>query len=420
MTPQSSDPSQPKIIKRTRPALLIALLCAALAMGGVLLDSSTHPRLICGPMIQIPAPSRLTVVWEMDGFWKTGGVQLQLLGEQVAEVRCRNTKDHRFEATFSNLTPGTEYEYVLVNYGLFGRTIQLAGPFKMQTPVPPGKDFRFIAFGDSGNGSHTQADLAAVLTSHKSNLVIHTGDLIYPSGEMKDYLPNFFEPNAALIRSVPFMPSLGNHDCVTDKGKPYLDVFVLPENGPKGVTPERNYYFDFGDGRFIALDSNPPELYGEITAKARHDLVAPWVRDTLTHCNARWKFVYYHHPFYTGSQHTAESAKYMKDDFARIFEECGVDIVFNGHNHLYERTAPIMQDKIVPDGQGIVYIVTGAGGADRYQELKSPEYIREHHDEVFSFTQVDLSPTRLHLQQIDEKDRVIDEYTINKPLRSPS
>ena len=62
-------------------------------------------------------------------------------------------------------------------------------------------------------------------------------------------------PYAKLLRFVPFYPSLGNHDVKTDDGAPWLRAFVLPENGPDGVDPERFYWFDYGDARFVALDT---------------------------------------------------------------------------------------------------------------------------------------------------------------------
>ena len=218
-----------------------------------------------------------------------------------------------------------------------------------------------------------------------------------------------------MIRHAPFMPSEGNHDVATDEGRPLLEHFVCPRNGPEGIEPERCYWFDYGDARFVALDSNMTEFGGALTPSELKNVIAPWVREVFKDCDARWKFVFYHHPFYTGSTHSAEGAAYMKEAFLDVFEESGVDVVFCGHNHLYERTAPLKQDQIVPDGEGIVYIVTGAGGVSRYPEkLPNPEYIRNYNDSVFSFTQVDLTADRFDLQQIDEHGNVIDRYKIEK------
>jgi len=278
---------------------------------------------------------------------------------------------------------------------------------------------RFLAFGDSGNGSNTQRGVAEQMIATKPDLIIHLGDLIYPNGSPNDYKRNFFDPYRELLARVPFMPSLGNHDVATDKGQPFLDVFVLPENGPKGVQPERNYWFDFGDARFVALDTNREAEKGAITEADMRGKVAPWLRDVLKSTDRRWKFVFFHHPPYTGSTHPAEAQAFVKSIFVPIFDECGVDVVFCGHNHLYERTKPIRNDKIVPPGQGTVYITSGAAGVSRYPEIEPhPDYIETFNSDVFSFTQVDLSANKLVLTQLDANGKPIDTLTIDKPAQS--
>jgi hypothetical protein len=217
------------------------------------------------------------------------------------------------------------------------------------------------------------------------------------------------------------MASLGNHDAATDHGAPLLENFVLPRNGPAGIEPERNYWFDWGDARFVALDSNPLDQKGVITEEQRKKIIAPWLREVLTKCDARWKFVFFHHPFYTGSQHGAEGGGHMKEPFVSVFEECGVDVGFCGHNHLNERTAPIRKDQVVGEGAGIVYITTGAGGCSRYEEiLPVPAYMRTFVDKVFSFTIVELSAERFHLTQIGETGAVVDEYVLEKHGKPPA
>jgi acid phosphatase len=231
-------------------------------------------------------------------------------------------------AHIPNLSPGQTVHYAVgLRRPLFG-VQALSEPFEAQAPPPRGIPFRFVAFGDSGNGSNTQFEFAQTIASARPNVIVHVGDLVYPSGERAAYLTHFFQPNASMIHSAPFMPSLGNHDVATDRGQPLLDVFVCPRNGPVGVEPERNYWFDWGDARFVALDSNLTEIGGAVTVGQLNDVVAPWVRQVLSDCDATWKFVFYHHPFYTGSQHGAEGAAYLKAAFVDVFEETGVDIVF--------------------------------------------------------------------------------------------
>ncbi len=416
-TTPTTDPKPSS--NRSRGALVVAASTVALLiLAGILVDQNTRPTLISGPMVQIPEPGVLAIVWHMETPFARGAVRLTGPGdvELVAEATEANG---RYVATFSDLPPDRAYRYVVLNDGFLGREIPVAGPYDTAAATSRGEPFRFVAFGDSGVGSHSQAALAELIADAKPAVVIHTGDLVYTVGAAEDYLLNFFQPNERLIRSVPFMPSLGNHDCATEFGQPYLDAFELPENGPPGIPLERHYWFDFGDARFVALDSDKvaEKHSGVLTPEQMKTVVAPWLREVLTNCDARWKFVYFHHPFYTGcGTHSPDGAAYVKEAYVDVLEDCGVDIVFAGHNHLYERTAPILRDKIVEAGQGgVVYVTTGAGGASRYpMDEDPPDYIVAYNDEFLSFTQVDLSANTLHLKQISDRGLVLDEYVIEK------
>ncbi len=411
----SAEP-HPKKNHLLRIALGGLLLIAAV---GVLIERRTRPRLIAGPMVQMPAPRSLAVVWKMDAPIGDAQVRLNTSDGQSRVVRAE-VRHGRYEVVFDGLAAGTTCTYTIENRRFALGESQVAGPIEVKTPAARGSPFRFVVFGDSGNGSNTQADLATRIAGTLPEAILHVGDLIYPSGSRETYQTHFFEPNAQMLRRAMFMPSLGNHDVATEQGRPLLETFLCPHNGPAGIEAERNYWFDYGDARFVALDSNLVEFSGALTAEQMKSVVAPWVRGVLNDCDARWKFVFFHHPFYTGSTHAAEGAAYVKEAYVAVFEECGVDMVFCGHNHLYERTAPIRADKIVPDGAGIVYITTGAGGSTRYPEIEPPPpYIRTYNDRVFSFTQVDLSADRLELRQIDENGEIIDEYMIEKTRPSP-
>lgn len=412
--PSPSTPPQKPPKRSSRPRIFIAIVLL-IVIGALLVEQRTRPTLLYGPMVQIPEPGALTIVWKMKSYFPSGSAWLRISPDQTITGTSR--LDHgQCEVSFTGLEPGRTYSYEIANDRMIFGSTKLAGPYETKAPPPRGTPFRFAAFGDSGNGSNTQTDFAKRITASKPDVIIHVGDLVYPAGLRADYITNFFRPNAEMIRSAPFMPTEGNHDVATEKGEPLLEFFVCPRNGPKGIEPERNYYFDYGDARFVGLDTNRVEDGGAITTEQMRDVIAPWVRQVLTECDAKWKFVYYHQPFYTGSTHSAEGSSYVKDAYRKVFEECGVDVVFSGHNHLFERTYPIRNDQIVPDGKGIVYITTGCGGVSRYAEiLPTPKYIKTYADKVFSFTQVDLSATKFEMKQIDENGKVIDEYTIHKP-----
>lgn len=402
-------------LSRTRRAVpIVVLVVSVLAACGYSLDRRSRPFLLTGPMVQIPEPGTLVVTWSSGGLFDGGKIELRgpdgTSISQFAELR-----EGRYEARFEGLTPGETYHYDISNARFFSYMVPLCGPYRVKLPPGRGEPIRFIAFGDSGNGSNTQANVADAIVAQNPDVVIHVGDLVYPAGATRDYPFAFYEPNAGLIRSVPFMPCLGNHDVASERGRPLLAEFVLPENGPPCLEAERNYYFDCGEARFVALDTNRDFEGGVLSEEEMKTIVAPWLREVLLDCDARWKFVYFHHPFYTGSDHFAEGQAYVKDAFVDVLEEGGVDLVFAGHNHLYERTWPLREDRIVPDGEGVVYITTGAGGVNVYPEMvPPPAYMRAFNDSEFSFTRVDVKGDLLELKQINEAGRVIDEYTIRK------
>lgn len=399
-------------------APFVVIVVSTLCVAGYKYDESTRPNLILGPMVQMPAPDQLAVVWTAKAGGSTAWITFTL-PDGSTTVQAIEPTDGRYVGELSGLKPGAKYQYELFNAGMFGRRVRIAGPLEYKSPAAPGTAFRFVAFGDSGVGGNSQSLVANMMAAQKPDLVIHTGDLIYPAGAKQDYPLNFYEPNRTLIAHVPFMASLGNHDIATDKGAPLLAEFILPRNGPPGFEAERNYYFDYGDARFVALDSNQSSQGGVISAEQMATQIAPWVRSVLTDCSARWKFAFFHHPYYTGSSHGPKGGAHMKQAFATVFEDCGVDVVFCGHNHLYERTAPMKADKMVADGEGVVYITTGAGGAHRYPEtVPPPPFLRTYNDQVFSFTCVDVSPDRVEIRQLDENGNPIDDFVIRKPAKN--
>lgn len=425
-----ADTHGPSVSVRRRPPVLhYALLLGVLAAAAIyIVTTKTKPALIAGPMIQIPSPGKLVVVWEMKSPFSTGVVTLTGADGRTQAITCVPVNDaapgflglcvpdsQRYEAAFTGLEAGAEYSYVVENRGFLGWKHPVAGPYPTRAPLPQNRPFRFLAFGDSGVGSNSQADLALLMVERKPDLIIHAGDLNQIAGEPEDYPVIFFEPYAALIRSIPLLPVLGNHDCFTKRGRPLLDFFVLPDNGPVEAWSERNFYFDFGDARFVGLDVNAVdgEKGGVITAEEMKTTVAPWLRNVLTECDTRWKIVCFHHPIYTGSKHAPDGVAHVKEAYARVLEECGVSLVFNGHNHLYERSAPIREDRVVGEGDGVVYITTGTGGAGRYpMNLPPPFYNRFFCDTSLGFTCVDVTPDRLVLEWIDDRGETRDRYVL--------
>lgn len=389
------------------------MAAAALLVGGAdywlsRLQEPVGPPQPVGPMVQLLGNGGFAVVWELPG---PGPADLQLVEPDgdLSQVPMLFENGHHV-ARLEGLRPGTEYVYEVSGpQPAGGRRVAYTGAVR---PPPDGcRSFRFEALGDSGGGGGPQWRIEWCMRQYDPDLIIHTGDLVYDVGAKHAFPSRFFRPYEPLIARVPFCPVLGNHDLMTDDGGPWLQTFLLPENGPDGIRAERCYWFDYCDARFVAIDTNLDEatLAGE---------VVPWLQQVLAAAEATWKFVYFHHPVYTSSRH-APSRKVLAY-LVPVFEEVGVDVAFAGHNHLYERSQPLRGGRVVPPGEGVVYVTTGAGGSTIYAErLPAPDYIAAYYDEDFSFTLVDIEETTLRLRQVNSDNELIDEWSYEKGPARP-
>ena len=305
--------------------------------------------------------------------------------------------------TLTGLEPGRAYPYTIT---LGRRTLAQA---ELRTNKPPGEPFTFIAFGDSGRATKEQYLLAAQMTAADPDFILHTGDLVYGQGERRHYKRRFFEPYRDLIRSVNFWPCIGNHDVFEPIDEsPYFAVFEVPRNGPPNVSPEHNYWFDYGSARIAVVN-------GELDEAVLHDRVAPWLRTVLGQADPRWKFVAFHRPPYTGGAYAPDEKP--QRSLVQVIEETGVDLVFNGHDHMYQRTHPIRNGVRAEDGDGPAYIITGAGGAMLYEPIppeQRPDYVATLHHEVHSFTLVYVAEDQLALEQIALGGEIVDRWTLHK------
>jgi hypothetical protein len=184
------------------------------------------------------------------------------LGREEIDTRV----GRRHAVALSGLDPGSTYHYQVAGDEGGSETGRLH-------TAPEGEDSRFVfaVIGDSGRGRKQQLAVAALLERMAPDLILHTGDVVYPSGEDRHYDRRFFAPYRRLLREVPVFPVLGNHDIERANGAAYLANFHPPRNDPRGTG--RYYSFDWGNAHFVALDS---ELYTGTTAAARKSRRPGW------------------------------------------------------------------------------------------------------------------------------------------------
>ena len=381
-----------------------ALFCG---IAVFLADYLTVSRPAFGPMVQLVRPDGFTVVW-----WSSAPQPCELvIGDTASSARRitpRREGDERFVAVVSGLRNGDSLDYRIVQRSRLGFSYRVASGRGTLQPAPD-QPLRFVAVGDTGVGTPEQYDVAREIAAVRPQLVIHMGDLIYPSGEWSDYGRKFFEPFRTLLPNVPFYACIGNHDAITDDGRPLLTAFELPRNGPEGVYPESAYWFDFGPARFLTFNSCDDE-------ETLRRNVAPWIEKVFSDASPPWRVVWFHHPPYTGSKHPPDER--IQRAIVPALERAEVDVVLCGHNHLYERTKGMRGGRAGPHGDGTCYIVTGGGGQSLYAESASPpDYIAASYDADHSFALVELSAESLRLRQISRRGRLIDDWTLGKTER---
>ena len=355
----------------------------------VLLLFTGSVTLTRGPYLQSVTATSAIVVWRTD---LPGGSRVDYgVGDYTHSIDLPDaTTEH--VVTLTDLIADTEVMYRVSTNG-----VELAsGAFR--TAAGSDRAFSFAAIGDSGTGSTAQYSVADRLVALDPQFVLHTGDVIYPDGQAGGYDPFFFQPYQTLARRAPIYPTLGNHDTHTQSGQPYLDAFYLPHNNP--ATTERYYSFDWGNAHFTALDFNT----GPDAAQLQ------WLQNDLASTDKRWKIVFYHQAIYSSGPHGYEGwVEAKRALLTPIFEQYDVDLVINGHDHDYERSLPI---------NGVVYIVTGGGGASLYPVI--PQTFSAYAKATYHAVFVTVEGCSLTVMAIKPDGTLFDATTLTKTCAAPT
>jgi predicted phosphodiesterase len=240
--------------------------------------------------------------------------------------------------------------------------------------------------GDNGNGEKRQYDVAQQMAAWHGRfpfeLVLMMGDNIYGGEKERDYEKKFSTPYKPLLDAgVKFYAALGNHDEPSQR-------FYEPFN----MDGERFYTHGKDDVKFFVLDSTymtPQQL--------------DWLKRELERSDEKWKIPYMHHPIYSsGERHGSETD--LRVLIEPLLLKHGVNVVFAGHEHFYERLKP---------QNGIHYITQGGSAKLRRGNIRdnSPLTARGF-DTDNSFIVVEIAGDQMFFETISRAGQTVDSGTI--------
>ncbi len=392
------------------PALLVAgtnilavaghNISAGSSDASLIVELYTNVSLVRGPFIQMPDPGASAAI-----AWRTAapadsvvdhGLDLSYTGGTVSNGGLR--RDHTIH--LANLAPGTTHYYRVRGNGEV-----LAEGLSFRSRPAADQNYRLAVIGDHGQGTEWMTNIAHELNARTDfDAILTVGDNIYgPIPCSLDGAPGWYDPfwfslYGPSMARVSTFPALGNHDWDTASGQYMVDYFRLPANGPAGHIG-KNYSFEFGNMHIAVIDTEPYEDDDTAAMSA----INVWLAADLAAATQRWRSVLLHRPPFT-SQASHDDHVRVKANIVPILKAGGVQLVFQGHNHWYERINPI---------DGTHYITTGGAGAWLYAPALRKDYSAVLYNTRHSYTLVDVQSGRLTLQQMNDQGAMIDEFSLD-------
>lgn len=331
------------------------------------------------------------------------------------------------QVTLDGLKPDTEYMYRFSN----GDTVSEVKTFKTGGTG----DFSFFAAGDPQIGSHGYLNgkdgwdktlkLLPDLDSSASFL-LSLGDQVDTGKDEEQYDAYI---NREGFNGLTLAPIIGNHD---ERGNAHEEHFKVSNVQHEGKSNAgSNYYYVYNNTLFICLNSNNKDY-------AEHKVTIE--KAIAENPNVKWRVVTFHHPPYTVAEHALD--KYitdMRSTLVPILKENKIDLVLNGHDHVYTRThvmdgtKPIIEWENGEEGKapseyvnpkGIIYVTTNSASGSKFYDImqdKKFEYSAvKNQEKVPNISNVKVTDNSIEVITYRTSDKsVVDSFKIVKKDPTP-
>lgn len=414
-----------------------------------------------GPYLNMGNATAVTIRWRTDAATNSRVELGTSFGNYPIVVNdAASVTEHEVRVT--GLTADTKYYY---RFGSSAQVLQAGTDnyFTTQPPANTTRKMRFAAFGDCGrnDNSFQSGSLSAYLNfvgSNPAEAMLLLGDNAYENGTDLEYQSNYFNAYSSnILKNHQLFPAPGNHDYANtaarqdDHNVPYYSIFTNPANGQSGGLAsgtEAYYSWDWGNVHFLSLDSYGEENGGTTRLYDTLGAQAVWVKQDLAANTKPWVVAYWHHPPYTMGSHNSDTETElinMRQNFIRILERMGVDLVLCGHSHDYERsyllnghygneasfnvnTHTLSNSSGKYDGSansctyktvngqnhGSVYVVAGSAGADGGVQAGYPHNAMPWSVDDGGMFYFEVEDNRLDAKFIRRTGVISDQFTIMK------
>lgn len=403
------------VAARVRRVLLVSaaslagfiVLSAVVSLVFAVFPFPTGVRLDIGP-----DPTQIVVRWSTDEVWSEFGEEVvygpadgswnrtAVGSSRVVFVWADSARWlrplHIHEALLVGLEPGQAYRY------------QIPRDHPRTFELPTNSSLRVVAFADMGVSGEAAA-LAAHAAASRPHLALVAGDLAYADGDAADWT-RWLEIVEPLGSRAPLLPARGNHELEPPFGSRNF----------RALFPERASYYSYERGpvHFVHLDteismSDAGHASAWSRAARREAEQEAWLAEDLAAARslgASWVVVVMHEPAYSsGRVHGSNAA--VRERWVPLFDEYDVDLVIQGHDHSYQRTFPLRNGSIDPEGA--VYLVTGGGGRILYDRFISPTPSwSAFHAAVHEYVQLDITRDELKIRAVGLDGQTLDEMTL--------
>lgn len=343
-------------------------------------DHSAYAQRITYP--PSPVPDRIVLSWSKDPAtsqsvtWRTDTTIIEAWAEialadaspdfvqdtkdKKAKTELLVTKDnkaHYHSVTFGHLIPDKLYAYRVGSEDGWSEWFHFKTAKQVEAP------FSFAYFGDAQNllkSFWSRCVRQAYSTMPDMDFMIHAGDLVnraYLDSEWGEW----FYAAGWITGTKSQMACPGNHEYNQDQERNRIldehwrPTFTFPENGPNDLR-ESTYYFDYQGVRFISLNTQAMLSYPHLLI-----LQKEWLEQILSTNPHKWTIVFQHHPIYSTAQ--GRDNPELAEHIQPLFEQYGVDLVIQGHDHTYGRGHNLAFGETRKDSldKGPIYVVSVSG-----------------------------------------------------------